>query len=100
MCFIGEGDNCEDTSPMCLEIFVLKQDDLDSFRLKARSDVIGTWEIESTTYNHFYCQVKIIVSGCSFNSAISRSGKTYFGLQMKEEDSIATKHTRVLRLFN
>ena len=77
---------------------VLTQDDLASFRLKARSDVIGTWEIESTTYNHFYCQVKIIVSGCSFNSPISKSGKTHFGTQQEAADSVATKHTRVLLL--
>ena len=82
----------------CAWRYVLKQDDLASFRLKARSDVIGTWEIESTTYNHFYCQVKIIMSGCSFNSVISKSGKTQFTLQMEEADSIAAKHTRVLLL--
>ena len=27
-------------------VYVLTQDDLASFRLKARSDVIGAWEIE------------------------------------------------------
>ena len=77
---------------------MLNQDDLASFRLKARSDVIGTWEIESTTYNHFYCQVKIIVSGCGFTSATGKSGKSHWGLQMEAEDSFATKHTRVLLL--
>ena len=50
----------------CAWGYVLNQDDLASFRLKARSDVVGTWEIASTTYNHFYCQVKIVVSGCGF----------------------------------
>ena len=77
---IGKRDNCEDTQPMCLEICT-----------QAR------WEIESTTYNHFYCQAKIIVSGCGFTSAISKSGKTYWGLQLAD-DSLATKHTRVLLL--
>ena len=69
---------------------MLNQDDLASFRLKIRSDVVGTWKIESTTYNHFYCQVKIVVSGCGFMSAISRSRKTHWGLQL-EEDSFAIK---------
>ena len=46
----------------CAWRYVFTQDDLAGFRLKARSDVIGTWEIESTTYNYLYCQVKIIVS--------------------------------------
>ena len=41
--------------------------------------------------------MKIIVSGCGFTSALSRSGKTYWGLQL-EDDSLATKHTRVLLL--
>ena len=37
----------------CAWRYVLNQDDLASFRLKVRSDVIGTWEIKSTTYNHW-----------------------------------------------
>ena len=85
----GEGITVKTLDP-CAWRYVLKQDDLASFRLKARSNVIGTWEIESTTYNHFYCQVKITVSGCNF-----KSGKSHFGLQMEAEDSVATKHTRV-----
>ena len=84
----------------CAWRYVLTQDDLAGFRLKARSDVIGTWEIESTTYNYFYCQVKIIVSARCFNSTISRSGKTHFSQQMEEEDSdsVETRHTHVLLL--
>ena len=54
--------------------------------------------MESTTYNHFYCQVKIIVSGCSFTSPVSKSGKSLHGQQMEDEDSAATKHIRVLLL--
>ena len=34
----------------------------------------------------------------TFNSPISKSGKTHFSLQMEAEDSVATKHTRVLLL--
>ena len=55
----------------CAWRYVLNQDDLANFRLKVRSDVIGTWEIEPlppTSYNHFYCQVEIVVSGCGFKS--------------------------------
>ena len=44
-----------------------------------------------------YCQVKITISGCSFLSAISKSGKTHWGLQL-EADSVTTRHTRVLLL--
>ena len=73
---------------------MLNQDDLASFRLKVRSDVIGTWELASTTYNHFYCQVKIVVSGCGFKSAISKSKKTLWGLKV-DEDSVAIQHTCV-----
>ena len=60
---------------------MLNQDDLANFRLKVRSDVIGTWEIASTTYSHFYCQVKITISGCGFKSAISKSKEDSFGSQ-------------------
>ena len=81
----------------CVWRYVLNQDDLASFRLKVRSDVIGTWEIASTTYNHFYCQVKIVVSGCGFKSAISKSKKTHLGLKV-DEDSVAIAHTWVLLL--
>ena len=45
-----------------------------------------------------YCQVKIVVSAHSFNSAISRSGKTHLSQQMEDEDSVPTKHTRALLL--
>ena len=64
--------------------------------MKARSDVVGAWEIESTTYNYFYCQVKIVVSAHSFTSTISKTGKTHFSQQMEKEDSVATGHQRVL----
>ena len=85
------------TPDPCVWRYVLNQDDLASFRLKVRSDAIGTWEIASTTYNHFYCQVKIVVSGCGFKSAISKSKKTHWGLK-EDEDSVAIQHTRVLLL--
>ena len=82
----------------CAWRYVLTQDDIASFRLKARSDVVGAWEIESTTYNYFYCQVKVVVSARCFTSTISKTGKTHFSQQMEKEDSVATKHTRVLLL--
>ena len=63
-----------ETLDPCAWRYVLTQDDLASFRLTTRSDVIGTWEIESTTYNHFYCQVKIVVSAHCFASTVSRKG--------------------------
>ena len=42
----------------CVWRYVLNQDDLASFRLNARSDVIGVWEVETTTYhnNHLSSQ--------------------------------------------
>ena len=86
-----------ETLDPCVWRYVLNQDDLANFRLKVRSDVVGTWEIASTTYNHFYCQVKIVVSGCGFKSAISKSRKTHLGLKV-DEDSVAIAHTRVLLL--
>ena len=78
--------------------FILTQDDLASFRLKARSDVVGTWEIASTTYKYFYCQVKIRVSAHCFTSTTSRSGKSHCSQQTEKVDSVATTHTRVLLL--
>ena len=84
-----------ETLDPCVWRYVLNQDDLASFRLKVRSDVIGTWEIASTTYNHFYCQVKIVVSGCSFKSAICKSKKTHWGLQSNEDSVALPLHTRV-----
>ena len=82
----------------CAWRYVLVQDDLASFRLKARSDVVGAWEIESTTHNYFYCQVKIVVSAHCFISTNSKTGKNHFSQQMEKEDSVATRHTRVLLL--
>ena len=43
-----------ETLDPCVWRYVLTMDDLASFRLKARSDVIGRWDIESTTFYHFY----------------------------------------------
>ena len=42
--------------------------------------------------------MKIVVSGCSFSSPVSKSGKSLYGRQMEDEDSVATKHARVLLL--
>ena len=87
-----------DTLDPCAWQYVLKQDDLASFRLAAQSDVVGNWEIASTTYNYFYCQVKIVVSAHCFATTISSSGKSYCGQQSEKADSVATRHDRVLIL--
>ena len=68
-----------ETLDPCAWRYVLTQYDLANFRLKARSDVIGSWEIASTTYNFFYCQVKIEVSAHCFASTISTTRKSYCG---------------------
>ena len=78
----------------CAWRYVLTQNDLASFRLKARSDVVGEWKIASPKYNYFYCQMKIVVSAHSFTSTISKTGKTHFSQQMDTVDSVSTKHTR------
>ena len=80
----------------CAWRYVLTQDDLASFRLQTRSDVVGAWEIASTTYNYFYCQVKIRVSAQCFTSTASKSGKTHCGEQSDKTDSVPVMHTRVL----
>ena len=80
----------------CAWRYVLTQDDLANFRLQTRSDVDGAWEIASTTYNYFYCQVKIRVSAHCFTSTASKSGKTYCGQQSDKTDSVPVTHTRVL----
>ena len=87
-----------DTLDPCAWRYVLTMDDLASFRLKTRSDVVGTWEIASTTYNFFYCQVKIEISAQCFTQTTSRSGKSYCGEQSDKVDSAPVMHTRVLLL--
>ena len=82
----------------CSWRYVLTMDDLASFRLKARSDVVGTWEIASTTLNNFYCQVKIAVTTQCFTPTTSKSGKTYRAEQSDKVDSTQVKHTSVLLL--
>ena len=67
-----------------------------SFRLQTRSDVVGAWEIASTTYNFFYCQVKIRVSPHCFTSTASKSGKNHCGQQSDKTDSVPVMRTRVL----
>ena len=90
---IGEGDNCEDARPMCLEIC-------------AQSRRPCQLQIEGSIRRHrniHYIQ-PLLLSGedhCVwmwFTSAISKSGKSHWGLQMEAEDSFATKRTRVLLL--
>ena len=75
----------------CVWRYVLSQDDLATFRLSARSDVIGIWQVEATTYAHYYCQVRITITGCGFKSAISKSRETHLGLQANEGSSIINR---------
>ena len=79
-----------DTLDPCAWRYVLTMDDLASFRLKTRSDVVGTWEIASTTYNFFYCQVKIEISAQCFTQTTSNSGKSYCGEQSDKVDKCAS----------
>ena len=81
-----------ETLDPCVWRYVLNQDDLARFRLKVRSDVVGSWEIASTTYNHFYCQVKFVVFGTGFKPAIGN-----WGLK-SDQGSVVIEHTRVLLL--
>ena len=75
---------------------MLTHDDLATFRLNARPDVIYTWQVEATTYAFgYYCQVKIAISGCGFTPAISKSKKTHLALQSKES-SFVINQTRIL----
>ena len=78
--------------------YVLTMDDLASYRLSTRSEVVGAWEIASTTYNHFYCQVKVGISAQCFTQPASKSGKSYCGEQSDKVDSAHVMHTRVLLL--
>ena len=83
----------------CSWRYVLTMDDLARFRLKARSDVVGTWEIASTTLNNFYCQMKIRVTTQCFTPTTSKSGKSYRAEQSDMKvDSTQVDHTRVLLL--
>ena len=94
---LGDHVTMETLDP-CAWRYVLTMDDLASFRLKARSDVVGTWEIASTTYNYFYCQVKIEISAQCFTQTTSKSGKSHCGEQSGKVDSAQVMHTRVLLL--
>ena len=73
-------------------------DDLASYRLTTRSDVIGAWEIASTTYYHFYCKVKVGTFAQCFTHPASKSGKSYNGEQSDKVDSAPVMPTRVLPL--
>ena len=87
-----------ETLDPCAWCYVLTMDDLASYRLTTRSDVVGTWGIASTTYNHFYCQVKVAISAQCFTQPTSKSGKSYCGEQSDKVDSAPVTHTRVLLL--
>ena len=87
-----------ETLDPCAWRYVLTMDDLASYRLTTRSDVIGTWEIVSTTYCHFYCKVKVGISAQCFTHAASKSGKSYNGEQSDKVDSAPVMHTRVFLL--
>ena len=88
-----------ETLDPCAWRYVLTMDDLASYRLTTRSDVIGTWEIDSTTYYHFYCKVKVRISAQCFTHSASKSGKSYNGEQSDKMDSAPVMHTRVFLLL-
>ena len=82
----------------CLWRYVLSMDDLARLRLKARSDVVSTWEIATTTTSNFYCQVKVEVTTQCFTPTISKSGASHCAEKSDKVDSTKVKHTRTLLL--
>ena len=82
----------------CLWRYVLSMDDLARLRLKARSDVVNTWQIASTTHNIFYCQAKVEVVIQCFTPTLSKSGASYRAEKSDKVDSAQVKHTRTLLL--
>ena len=82
----------------CSWRYVLNMDDLARLRLKARSDVVSTWEIASTTNKRYYCQVKIEVVTQCFTPTLSKSGASYRAEKSDKVDSAQVKHTRTLLL--
>ena len=82
----------------CSWRYVLSMDDLARLRLKARSDVVSAWEIATTTYKHFYGQVKLEVVTQRFTPTLSKSGATYCAEKSDKVDSAQMKHTRTLLL--
>ena len=93
----GDGISVQTLAP-CSWRYVLSMDDLARLRLKARSDVVSSWEIASTTHKHFYCQVKVVVVTQCFTPALSKSGATYCAEKSDKVDSAQVRHTRTLLL--
>ena len=82
----------------CVWKYVLIHESFAQVRQSARSDVIGTWEINSTTFaSGYYYQVKIAVNGCEVKAALSKSKQTYSGLQ-QNPSSHPINQTRILLL--
>ena len=82
----------------CIWKHVLTQEELATFRLNSRSDVISTWQVDTTAYafgSHY--QVKITVTGCGLKKALSKSKRTYLGLQPNEGSHVVNQ-TRILLL--
>ena len=94
---LGEQVTLETLDP-CAWRYVLTMDDLASYRLTTRSDVVGAWEIASTTYYHYYCKMKVQISAQCFTHPTSKSGKSYSGEQSDKVDSAPVMHSRVLLL--
>ena len=93
-----QSDGVMQTLAPCSRQYVLNMDDLARFRLKARSDVVGTWAIAFTTLNNFYCQVKINVTTQCFTPTTSKSGASYCAERSDKVDSTPVNLTRVLLL--
>ena len=93
----GDGISVQTLAP-CSWRYVLSMDDLARLRLKARSDVVSSWEIASTTHKHYYCQVKVVVVTQCFTPALSKSGASYCAEKSDKVDSAQVRHTRTLLL--
>ena len=67
-------------------------------RLLTRSDVVGRWDIASTTFFHFYCKEKLRISAQCFTPPVSKSGRSYNRQLSDKVDSVPVVHTRTLLL--
>ena len=66
----------------CSQNCILSHENLASFRLRVRSDVMRTWQILDVTYTDDCYQVKMKAHGCGFKSTLSNS-KLSFGAARK-----------------
>ena len=93
----GDSVSVQSLAP-CSWRYILSMDDLARLRLKERSDVVTSWEIEATNYKYFYCQVKVVIVTQCFTPALSTSGATYCAEKADKQDSTQVRHTRTFML--